>query len=62
MLAVDADNTAALPVYRASGMDDSGSILEWCNGCEHRYTLSLTMANCFRFRSGRFADSQVSSF
>ena len=41
MLAVDADNAAALPVYRASGMDDSGSIFEWCNGCEHRYTLSL---------------------
>lgn len=41
MLAVDADNAAALAVYRAFGMSDSGSIFEGRNGPEHRLEISL---------------------
>jgi len=41
MLAVDADNTAAIAVYRSFGMDDSGAIYEGRNGPEHRFKISL---------------------
>lgn len=42
MLAVDADNAAALAIYHAYGMEDSGPIFEGCNGLENRFNLSLT--------------------
>jgi len=41
MLAVDADNAAALAVYRAFGMTDSGPIHEGNHGLEHRFEISL---------------------
>lgn len=41
MLAVDAENAAALSVYRAFGMADLGSIFEGPNGLEHRLEISL---------------------
>jgi len=42
MLAVDADNVAAIAVYRAYGMEDSGPIFEGRNGLENRFKVSLT--------------------
>ncbi len=40
-LAVDAENTAAIRVYRAFGMKDSGPIFEGPNGQEHRMALEI---------------------
>jgi len=42
MLGVDADNAAALAVYRAYGMEDSGPIFEGQNGPENRLNLTFT--------------------
>jgi len=42
MLAVDADNAAALAVYRAFGMADSGPIYQGQDGLEHRFEISLS--------------------
>jgi len=41
MLAVDADNAAAMAVYRAFGMTDSGPV-KGPNGLEHRFEISLS--------------------
>lgn len=41
MLAVDADNVAAIAVYRAFGMVDSGPIYEGRNGLENRFSISI---------------------
>jgi len=41
VLAVDAGNAAALAVYRAFGMADSGPIYDGTNGREHRLEVSL---------------------
>jgi RimJ/RimL family protein N-acetyltransferase len=41
MLAVDADNTAAIAVYRAFGMEDSGPVFEGRNGLEKRFSISI---------------------
>lgn len=41
MLAVDADNNAALAVYRSYGMVDSGISYEGSNGREYRFSMSL---------------------
>lgn len=41
MLAVDSDNVAALAVYRAFGMEDSGPVFDGLNGPENRFTISL---------------------
>ena len=40
-LAVDADNTAALSVYRAYGMIESRAVFEGINGPEYRLEISL---------------------
>ncbi len=40
MLAVDADNAAAMAVYRTFGMTDSGPV-QGTNGLEHRFEISL---------------------
>ena len=40
-LAVDADNHAAIAVYRAFGMTDSGPVFEGNHGPEHRMEVSL---------------------
>ncbi len=40
-LAVDAENIAAVAVYRAFGMRDSGPIFDGPNGKEHRMEVSL---------------------
>ena len=41
MLAADAENAAALTVYRSMGMTDSGPIFDGNHGLEHRLHLSL---------------------
>jgi ribosomal protein S18 acetylase RimI-like enzyme len=41
VLAVDADNTPALAVYRAFGMTDCGPVFEGRHGPEHRLGYSL---------------------
>lgn len=41
MLAVDADNTAALAVYRGFGMEDSGAVFHGNHGPEHRMSAAL---------------------
>jgi len=41
MLAVDADNVAALAIYRKFGMSDSGPIHEGNDGLEHRMRIDL---------------------
>lgn len=43
MLAVDADNAAALAVYRAFGMIDSGPIFDGHHGREHRLRVTLNL-------------------
>ena len=40
-LAVDAKNVAAVAIYRAFGMNDSGAIFDGPNGKEHRMSVSL---------------------
>lgn len=40
-LAVDAENTPAIMIYRAYGMSDSGPIFKGPNGQEHRMELQL---------------------
>jgi len=42
MLAVDADNTAAIAVYRAYGMIEYEPICEGPNGLEYRFEISLS--------------------
>ena len=40
-LSVDAENTAAIAVYRTFGMNDSGPVFQGPNGLEHRMEVSL---------------------
>lgn len=42
MLAVDAENTLALSIYRSYGMKEIGPVVEGCHGPEHRFAVSLS--------------------
>ena len=45
MLAVDAENAAALKVYKGFGMTDSGPVFKGNHGLEHRMSVSLSQAS-----------------